>query len=162
IVGALGIAEDAVSRPTDEEGRGVLEFVRSDLQRFHVRAHGFWSRTLEIPQEGDGPVPVTLDRGNQLIVEVVGLQSSSFDDMAFRRASVSPLFATSGRWQPEWHLREVLAGSCHIAYLPGEARAKGIAVCGFDDRGRFIAEDLKPGEPLTLQVFGPLESILHE
>jgi RNA polymerase sigma-70 factor (ECF subfamily) len=162
IAGAVGIAGNAVSRPTDEAGRGALEFVGSGIDRLSVGAHGFWARAQGIPPERDVPVPITLEVGNELDVEVAGLQASSIGDTSLHLVSASPLFVNLGGWLPGSTVREVLAGSCQVSYPAGDDRTRGFVICGLDEEGRFAVEDLKPGEPLTLQVLGPFDNILHD
>jgi RNA polymerase sigma-70 factor (ECF subfamily) len=162
IPGAVGIAGSIVSRPSDEQGHGVIEFVPHDIDKFHVRAHGYWSGNAQIPREVDGPLPLTLEPGNQLAIELMGVDADSQSHIALHFLSSSPLFANSNGWLPEWPVREILVGSCWSAHMASETQRRGTAVCNCDDQGRFVVEDLRPGEPITLQVLGPFERVLHE
>jgi RNA polymerase sigma-70 factor (ECF subfamily) len=155
---ALASAGDLVSAPTDGEGRTALAAVPLATKEMEVAAHGFWGKTIALPEAIDRPLEVELEPGNELAVDVEGIPADLAGRIALHLVCTEPPFANLGdHWLPGWLVRSVTVGGCWSA-----SPAEGVVNCACAEDGRLVLEDLRPGLPVKLRLVGGFQDVLLE
>jgi hypothetical protein len=162
IAGAVARGDGSVGRPTDEQGRGLLESVPLATKQLKFGAISFWSKTINLSPEQSGPIDVVLQAGNELSIQIEGVPPDAAPEIRVDLVCTEPPFDSTSGWLPDDTMPSKGVGHW-IAARHSDDASKAWHVLGEPTQdGRWTVENVKPGIAFSVQVVGPLRRVLHE